>query len=49
MALGVYAGLAVRSIAMCGSKEQKQRWLPTMATMDKLIVGRAITGIGAYA
>ncbi|HTQ90136.1 MAG TPA: acyl-CoA dehydrogenase family protein [Streptosporangiaceae bacterium] len=28
MALAVHAGLAMRSIAMCGSEEQKQRWLP---------------------
>jgi glutaryl-CoA dehydrogenase len=34
--LGVHAGLAMQSIAMCGSQEQKQRWLPSMATMDKL-------------
>jgi glutaryl-CoA dehydrogenase len=34
--LGVQAGLAMRSIAMLGSEEQKQRWLPEMARMDKL-------------
>lgn len=34
--LGVHAGLAMQSIAMCGSDEQKQRWLPDMATMAKL-------------
>ena len=34
--LGVHAGLAMQSIAMCGSEEQKARWLPAMATMDKL-------------
>ncbi|GAA4550879.1 acyl-CoA dehydrogenase family protein [Pseudonocardia xishanensis] len=34
--LGVHAGLAMQSIAMCGSEEQKQRWLPAMSTMDKL-------------
>jgi glutaryl-CoA dehydrogenase len=34
--LGVHAGLAMQSIAMCGSDEQKQRWLPDMARMDKL-------------
>lgn len=34
--LGVHAGLAMKAIAMCGSQEQKQRWLPAMATMDKL-------------
>ncbi len=34
--LGVQAGLAMRSIAMLGSPEQKQRWLPAMARLDKL-------------
>jgi glutaryl-CoA dehydrogenase len=34
--LGVHAGLAMQSIAMCGSEEQKARWLPGMAAMDKL-------------
>jgi glutaryl-CoA dehydrogenase len=34
--LGVHAGLAMQSIAMCGSEEQKERWLPSMARMDKL-------------
>ena len=34
--LGVQAGLAMQSIAMLGSEEQKQRWLPAMARMDKL-------------
>src|SRR6204780_927506 len=34
--LGVHAGLAMESIAMCGSEEQKARWLPAMARMDKL-------------
>src|ERR1700688_466670 len=34
--LGVQAGLAMRSIAMLGSEEQKQRWLPAMARVDKL-------------
>jgi glutaryl-CoA dehydrogenase len=34
--LGVHAGLAMMSIAMCGSEEQKARWLPAMAAMDKL-------------
>jgi len=32
--LGVQAGLAMRSIAMLGSEEQKQRWLPAMARVD---------------
>ncbi len=34
--LGVHAGLAMKAIAICGSDEQKQRWLPAMATMDRL-------------
>ncbi|HEY2702236.1 MAG TPA: acyl-CoA dehydrogenase family protein [Candidatus Dormibacteraeota bacterium] len=34
--LGVQAGLAMRSIAMLGSEEQKQRWLPGMARGEKL-------------
>jgi len=34
--LGVQAGLAMQSIAMLGSDEQKQRFLPGMAALDKL-------------
>jgi len=34
--IGVQAGLAMQSIAMLGSEEQKQRWLPGMARLDKL-------------
>ena len=34
--LGVQAGLAMRSIAMLGSEEQKQRWLPPMSRLEKL-------------
>ena len=34
--LGVQAGLAMQSIAMLGSEEQKKRWLPGMAALDKL-------------
>src|SRR6266516_1019061 len=34
--LGVQAGLAMQSIALLGSAEQKQRWLPPMAALDKL-------------
>jgi len=30
---GVHGGLAMGSIHLCGSDEQKQRWLPQMATM----------------
>jgi len=34
--LGVQAGLAMQSIARCGSEEQKQRWLPPMARLEKI-------------
>jgi glutaryl-CoA dehydrogenase len=34
--LGVQSGLAMKSIALLGSEEQKQRWLPDMARLDKL-------------
>src|SRR5262249_36997464 len=34
--VGVQAGLAMQSIAMLGSEEQKQRWLPPMARLEKL-------------
>ena len=34
--LGVHAGLAMGSIYLCGSEEQKQRWLPQMARMEKI-------------
>jgi glutaryl-CoA dehydrogenase len=34
--LGVHAGLAMKTIAMLGSDEQKQRWLPAMAKLEKL-------------
>jgi glutaryl-CoA dehydrogenase len=33
---GVHSGLAMGSIYLCGSEEQKQRWLPAMARMDKI-------------
>ena len=33
---GVHSGLAMRAIALCGSDEQKARWLPAMASMDRL-------------
>ncbi|HUO40442.1 MAG TPA: acyl-CoA dehydrogenase family protein [Mycobacterium sp.] len=35
-AAGVLGGLAMRSIHMLGSEEQKQRWLPAMARCEKL-------------
>jgi glutaryl-CoA dehydrogenase len=34
--VGVQAGLAMQSIAMLGSEEQKQHWLPPMARLEKL-------------
>src|SRR6476661_1278437 len=34
--LGVQAGLAMQSIAKLGSDEQKQRWLPGMARLEKI-------------
>ncbi|MDJ0353679.1 acyl-CoA dehydrogenase family protein [Pseudarthrobacter sp. PH31-O2] len=34
--LGVQSGLAMGTINMLGSAEQKQRWLPAMATLDKI-------------
>jgi glutaryl-CoA dehydrogenase len=34
--LGVQAGLAMQSIAMLGSEEQKERWLPRMAAVEAL-------------
>jgi glutaryl-CoA dehydrogenase len=33
---GVHSGLAMGSIFLCGSEEQKQRWLPAMARMELL-------------
>jgi glutaryl-CoA dehydrogenase len=34
--LGVQSGLAMKSIAMLGSVEQKERWLPAMARLEKI-------------
>jgi len=34
--LGVQSGLAMKSIALLGSEQQKQRWLPAMARLDKI-------------
>jgi glutaryl-CoA dehydrogenase len=34
--LGVQGGLAMRSISLLGSEEQRERWLPPMAKMEKL-------------
>ncbi len=33
---GVHSGLAMESIHLCGSEEQKQRWLPEMAALNKI-------------
>ena len=33
---GVHTGLAMGSIHVCGSEEQKQRWLPRMAALEKI-------------
>jgi glutaryl-CoA dehydrogenase len=33
---GVHGGLAMGSIYLCGSEEQKQRWLPPMARMEAI-------------
>lgn len=33
---GVHSGLAMGSIYLCGSDEQKQRWLPAMRKMEKI-------------
>ncbi|HEY3258666.1 MAG TPA: acyl-CoA dehydrogenase family protein [Pseudonocardiaceae bacterium] len=34
--LGVHAGLAMGSIYLCGSEEQKRAWLPPMARLEKI-------------
>jgi glutaryl-CoA dehydrogenase len=34
--MGVQGGLAMRSISMFGSEEQKQRWLPALARAEKI-------------
>jgi glutaryl-CoA dehydrogenase len=33
---GVHSGLAMGSIYLCGSDEQKRRWLPPMARLEKI-------------
>ncbi|RAJ33184.1 glutaryl-CoA dehydrogenase [Kitasatospora sp. SolWspMP-SS2h] len=33
---GVHSGLAMGSIARCGSPEQRERWLPAMARMERI-------------
>ncbi len=34
--MGVHGGLAMGSVALCGSEEQRERWLPAMARMELL-------------
>ena len=34
--LGVQSGLAMKAIALLGSEEQKQRWLPPMARLEQI-------------
>jgi glutaryl-CoA dehydrogenase len=34
--MGVHGGLAMGSIYLCGSEEQKERWLPEMARMQRI-------------
>src|SRR5580698_8726801 len=34
--MGVHGGLAMGSIYLCGSEEQKRQWLPAMARMEKI-------------
>jgi alkylation response protein AidB-like acyl-CoA dehydrogenase len=34
--MGVHGGLAMGSVYLCGSEEQKQRWLPEMARMERI-------------
>jgi glutaryl-CoA dehydrogenase len=34
--MGVHSGLAMGSIYLCGSQEQKERWLPSMARLEKI-------------
>src|SRR5437879_4490634 len=33
---GVHSGLAMGSIFLCGSEEQKRKWLPPMARLEKI-------------
>src|SRR3954469_1460562 len=34
--MGVHGGLAMGSVYLCGSEEQRQRWLPGMARMEQI-------------
>jgi len=44
--MGVHSGLAMGSIDICGSEEQKERWLPPMARME-LIGSFGLTEVAA--
>src|SRR5260370_7127716 len=33
---GVHSGLAMGSIFLCGSEEQKKKWLPPMSRLEKI-------------
>jgi len=45
---GVHSGLAMGSIYLCGSEEQKQRWLPPMARLEKIgSFGLTEPGVGS--
>ena len=34
--MGVHSGLAMGTVHLCGSEEQKERWLPPMAAMEQI-------------
>ncbi len=49
---GVHSGLAMNSIYLCGSEEQRQRWLPEMAAFQKIgcfALTEPLVGIGGSA
>src|SRR5919109_2891370 len=47
---GVHGGLAMGSIYLCGSEEQKRRWLPAMARLEQLgAFGLTEPGVGSGA
>jgi glutaryl-CoA dehydrogenase len=47
---GVHSGLSMGSIYLCGSEEQKQRWLPAMARWEQIgAFGLTEPGVGSGA
>jgi glutaryl-CoA dehydrogenase len=47
---GVHSGLSMGSIYLCGSEEQKQRWLPRMAALELIgAFGLTEPGVGSGA